>query len=114
LVVDDDPDILETLSDILEEQGFAIMRARNGQVALEMLDKLRPNVILLDLMMPVMDGREFADRIRRRPDWAEIPLIILSADQGLAEKARKLGARYLTKPFEVSELLSMVYSSLSG
>ncbi len=114
-MVDDDPDILEALSEILEAEGFAIRQARNGQEALKLLEKLRPNLILLDLMMPVMDGWEFAERVRRRPDWAQIPVIVLSADRNIGGKARELGALgYLAKPFELSELLNLVQSSLSA
>ena len=115
LVIDDDPDILEALSEILESEGFGIHQARNGLEALEVLEPLRPDLILLDLMMPVMDGWEFAENIRRRPDWAEIPVIVLSADRNIEDKARQLGAvGYLAKPFELSELLSLVQTSLTS
>lgn len=113
LVVDDDPDILEALSEILEGEGFAIRQARNGQEALQSLASDAPNLILLDLMMPVMDGWEFAERLHRRSDWAKIPVIVLSADRNVGSKARDLGALgYLAKPFELSELLALVQSSL--
>jgi CheY-like chemotaxis protein len=80
-----------------------------------MLEMLRPNLILLDLMMPVVDGWEFVERVRRRPDWAQIPVILLSADRNISAKARELGALgYLTKPFELSKLLNLVQSSLSA
>ena len=115
LVIDDDPDILEALSEILESEGFGIHQARNGLEALELLEPLHPDLILLDLMMPVMDGWEFAERIRGRPDWAQIPVIVLSADRNVGDKARKLGAvGYLAKPFELSELLSLVQTSLTS
>jgi CheY-like chemotaxis protein len=112
-VVDDDPDILEALSEILESEGFGIRQARNGLEALELVAKLQPNLILLDLMMPVMDGWEFAERMRGRSDWAQIPVIVLSADRNIGTKARELGALgYLAKPFELNELLTMVQASL--
>ncbi len=112
-MVDDDPDILEALSEILEAEGFGIRQARNGLEALELVEQLPPSLILLDLMMPVMDGWEFAERIRRRPDWAQIPVIVLSADRNIGGKARELGALgYLAKPFELNELLSLVQMSL--
>ena len=114
LVIDDDPDILEALSEILESEGFGIHQARNGLEALEVLEPLHPDLILLDLMMPLMDGWEFAERIRRRPDLAQIPVIVLSADRNIEDKARQLGAvGYLAKPFELSELLSLVQTSLT-
>lgn len=113
LVVDDDPDILEALSEILEAEGFEIRRARNGKEALERLDSPRPQLILLDLMMPVMDGWEFAHQMRKRPDVASIPIIVLSADRNVGSKASDIGAAgHLAKPFELNDLLGLVRTSL--
>lgn len=113
-MVDDDPDILEALSEILEAEGFVIRRARNGKEALERLEPEPPHLILLDLMMPVMDGWEFAQRMRQKPPAiAEIPLIVLSADRNVGSKAADIGAvGHLAKPFELNDLLSMVRRSL--
>jgi two-component system, chemotaxis family, chemotaxis protein CheY len=109
LVVDDDPDILDALSEILEAEGFRITRARNGQEALERLQADVPELILLDLMMPVMDGWEFARRMRSEPSLPDRPIIVLSADRNVAGKAREIGAvGYLAKPFELMDLLDMV------
>ncbi len=109
LVVDDDPDILEALSEILEAEGFEIRRARNGKEALERLEPDPPNLILLDLMMPVMDGWEFAQRMRQRPRVSSIPIIVLSADRNVGNKAAEIGAMgHLAKPFELNDLLEMV------
>ncbi|MBN8231882.1 response regulator [Corallococcus macrosporus] len=114
LVVDDDPDILEALSEILEAEGFEIRRARNGKEALERLEPDPPHLILLDLMMPVMDGWEFAQRMRQKPAFAAIPIIVLSADRNVGSKAKDIGAMgHLAKPFELNDLLSMVRQSLS-
>ena len=114
LVVDDDPDILEALSEILEAEGFEIRRARNGKEALEKLEPDAPQLILLDLMMPVMDGWEFAQRMRQRPpEIARIPIIVLSADRNVGSKAADLGAvGHLAKPFELNDLLELVRRSL--
>jgi two-component system, chemotaxis family, chemotaxis protein CheY len=113
LVVDDDPDILEALSEILEAEGFEIRRARNGKEALEKLAPDPPQLILLDLMMPVMDGWEFAQRMRQRPEVAGIPIIVLSADRNVGSKATDIGAvGHLAKPFELNDLLDMVRHSL--
>jgi len=112
MVVDDDPDILEALSEILEVEGFDIRRARNGQEALDRLGPTPPQLILLDLMMPVMDGWEFAQRLHERADGS-IPIIVLSADRNVGAKAREIGAvGHLAKPFELTELLDLVRSSL--
>lgn len=115
LVVDDDPDILEALSEILEAEGFEIRRARNGKEALERLEPDPPKLILLDLMMPVMDGWEFAQRLRQRGALASIPIIVLSADRNVGSKALDIGAvGHLAKPFELNDLLDMVKKALKN
>ncbi|ADO72921.1 response regulator [Stigmatella aurantiaca] len=113
-MVDDDPDILEALSEILEAEGFEIRRARNGKEALDRLEPDPPQLILLDLMMPVMDGWEFAQRMRQRPPAiSSIPLIVLSADRNVGSKAVDIGAvGHLAKPFELNDLLDMVRRAL--
>ncbi len=113
MVVDDDPDILEALAEILEVEGFLIRRARNGQEALDRLEPTAPQLILLDLMMPVMDGWEFVRNLRER-GVNGIPIIVLSADRNVGGKARELGAvGHLAKPFELAELLEMVRAALA-
>jgi CheY-like chemotaxis protein len=88
--------------------------ARNGQEALGFVETAAPALIVLDLRMPVMDGREFGTRIRACPDWANIPIIILSADQNAESTARELDAvGCLGKPFQLSDLLGLVHSMLS-
>ncbi len=115
LVVDDDPDILEALAEILEVEGFNIRRARNGQEALQRLEAPLPQLILLDLMMPVMDGWEFAQKLHQRAEGSDIPIIVLSADRNVGTKAKEIGAvGHLAKPFELNELLDLVRTSLSG
>jgi CheY-like chemotaxis protein len=113
LVVDDDPDILEALSEILEAEGFAVRRARNGQEALERLEEGTPSLILLDLMMPVMDGWEFAQKLRQRPEAKGVPLVVLSADRNVEAKSKEIGSvGHLAKPFELDDLLRMVRTAL--
>ncbi len=113
LVVDDDPDILEALSEILEAEGFQIRRARHGKEALERLEPDPPQLILLDLMMPVMDGWEFAHQLRLRPGGLNIPIIVLSADRNVGPKAKEIGALgHLAKPFELNDLLNLVQKTL--
>jgi len=106
LVVDDDPDILDALAEILETEGYEVQRARNGREALQRLEQGLPDLILLDLMMPVMDGWEFA---RSLAPEARPPIIVLSADRNVSAKAQEIGARgWLSKPFELSDLLGAV------
>jgi len=108
LVVDDDPDILDALSEILEVEGYHVQRARNGREALQRLEQELPDLVLLDLMMPVMDGWEFA---RSLDPGARPPIIVLSADRNVSAKAKEIGALgWLAKPFELSELLAAVRS----
>ncbi len=114
LVVDDDTDIREGLSALLESEGFAVSEARNGQEGLELIKELSPALILLDLMMPVMNGWEFGRQLRSRPEWADIPVIVLSAAGNVRGKASEFGAlAYLPKPFDVEELLRLIRRALS-
>jgi DNA-binding response OmpR family regulator len=79
LLVDDDDDVLTALQQFLTDAGFAVHTARNGREALALLDQIEPGVILLDLMMPVMDGKQFLVERNRLPGLARIPLVIMSA-----------------------------------
>ncbi len=113
LVVDDDPDILDAICDILESEGYRVSRARHGQEALERVASERPAIILLDLMMPVMDGLSFAQHLHDRPEQREIPIVVISAE-GNPQKAAAIGAQgYLAKPFDIEALLSQVAAMTS-
>jgi two-component system chemotaxis response regulator CheY len=114
LVVDDDPDILQTLALCLSTEGYKVLMAANGQEALEVLAHERPNCVLLDLMMPVMDGWQFVSEIESR-GWRRMPLLILSADRAVQQHSVKLRAEaYLAKPFDLDELLGKVSSLIGG
>ncbi len=111
LVVDDDVDIRDALIDVLEEDGFRAVGASNGAEALDRLHAgLRPDLILLDLMMPVMDGWEFLRRRRGDPEANTIPVVVLSAaGKSLRPHVRSLGAdEFLEKPVEAEDLLDAV------
>ncbi len=108
LVVDDDPDILDAICDILDGEGYRVARARHGVEALDRVAQERPSVILLDLMMPVMDGVAFAQALRTREGQGSIPIVVISAD-GNPQKAAAVGARgFLAKPFDIDALLAQV------
>jgi len=79
LVVEDDPDTREILQRLLEKEGCQVIAAENGRVALERLAESRPMLILLDLMMPEMDGFQFIDRVRQHENWRTIPIVVVTA-----------------------------------
>src|SRR2546422_7873308 len=114
LVVDDDPDILQTLALCLSTEGYRVQMASNGREALDLLAKERPAIILLDLMMPVMDGWQFVAELEKR-GLRKAPLLILSADRAVQGHAAKLRAEaHLAKPFDLDELLGKVHQLTGG
>ncbi len=111
LVVEDDREIRETLLDILDEHGFEPVGAANGKAALEVLgrDAPRPVLILLDLMMPVMDGKAFRDAQIASPELAAIPVVVLSAYRDAGAQGERIGAAAtLAKPIRLDELLRLI------
>jgi CheY-like chemotaxis protein len=109
LVVDDDLDIREIVMDVLVEAGMSAIGAADGADALRRLQAgLRPDLILLDLMMPVMDGLTFRRLQLADPELASIPVVILSAYRDLAEKQRGLATKILAKPIDLDELVGAV------
>lgn len=115
LVVEDDPAMLVALRDILEGAGYIILTAENGQEALNILGDYKPELILSDIAMPVMDGFELLEAVRQRPSGATIPFIFLTA-RGTREDiftGKSLGVDdYITKPVTSKELLSAVRARL--
>ncbi|WP_437591904.1 response regulator [Sorangium sp. So ce1000] len=109
LVVDDDPDIRETLAELLQEEGYAVASAAHGGEALSVLrTDPRPGLILLDLMMPIMDGWQFRAEQKKDPELAAIPVVIISAT-GRDEFVSSLGAaQFLKKPINLEQLLAAV------
>jgi CheY-like chemotaxis protein len=110
LVVEDDADIRDVLVEVLELEGYEIAVAGNGREALEHLRRAkRPDLILLDLMMPVMDGWQFRAEQRQNPEWAGIPVVILTAHGSSHLKANSNGvAGFLKKHVELEDLLATV------
>ncbi|MGH9651701.1 MAG: response regulator, partial [Terriglobales bacterium] len=90
LVVDDDEGILQLLRRILEAEGYAVVEAHNGRVALERVRERAPGAILLDLMMPEMDGFEFVSALREREAWREIPVVIITAKELTTQDRERL------------------------
>lgn len=109
-MVEDDPDIRECLQDALEMIGYASIAACNGQEALEMLEhcELLPCLILLDLMMPVMNGHQFCALKKENPKLAKIPVVVVSADGNLAHKTAGLDVNDLiNKPVDFAALIQL-------
>ncbi len=90
LLVEDNPATREMTRAMLEKEGWTVSEAENGNVALECMERERPNLILLDLMMPEMDGFEFAIRVRRNLEWRLIPIVVLTARDLSGEERRRL------------------------
>jgi CheY-like chemotaxis protein len=115
LVVDDDPDIREMLAIALEGEGYAVRCAGNGQEALQTLEGWRPNAILLDLSMPVMDGLTFRARQLDNERLAAIPVVVLSANGHLWNVvAQRHDGPLFPKPFDLLALLGVLESLVSG
>jgi two-component system chemotaxis response regulator CheY len=110
LIVEDEPSIRTLLSDMLRDEGYAVITAANGAEALELSRNFAPDIVLLDLWLPIMDGWAFLRERQRRHTLAAVPVLAMSADRerGLAT-ARDLGATaVVAKPFDLTELLAMV------
>ncbi len=110
LVVDDDPDIVDVLQLVLREAGYAVRSALNGKQALEAVAARMPAVILLDMLMPVMDGWQFARELRARHGRAA-PIVVVTAAENARAWSQEIGAdEVVAKPFDVDELLRVVAS----
>lgn len=107
LVVEDDEDIRSAMVDILESEGYHAESATNGAHALELLHQIsKPCLVLLDMMMPIMNGREFLDKVMEDSYLAPIPVLIVSA---IADKSNTGGAvGFLKKPVDIDMVLKMV------
>src|SRR5262245_28093056 len=116
LVVDDTPANIQTVAAILKGRGYQLSVATNGKQALEVLEKIQPDLILLDVMMPELDGFETCQRIKSTPAWRNIPIIFLTAKTETADivKGFEVGAvDYVGKPFNAHELLARVSTHLT-
>ena len=117
LVADDEPNIVAALEFLLQRHGFEVTVARNGEEALQLVESQSPDLVLLDVMMPVRSGYEVCRRIRERADWSHIKIIMLSAKGRDAEvsKGIAVGADlYITKPFSTRDLVDKVKALLAG
>ena len=110
LIVDDDVDIRETLTEILEGRGFEIVSAANGLEALKLLGSLAttPSAILLDLMMPIMDGYEFLEQVAKDPALAAIPVAVITAGHRVDRERLGTDTLIVPKPIDVPRLVTLL------
>ena len=115
LIADDEPNIVAALEYLLERNGYRVLIARNGDEALQQVEEHLPDLVLLDVMMPLKSGYEVCQRIREQPDWKHMRIVMLSAkgrdvevNKGLAKGADL----YVTKPFSTRDLLAKVQDLL--
>ncbi|MFH2020640.1 MAG: response regulator [archaeon] len=118
LVVDDEPHILELVKAVLETDEFEVATASGGTEALKILDKSKPDLVLLDMMMPMMSGREVCEKIRANPKTKNLKVIFLTVAR-FSETGKKVleemkVSDYITKPFENQDLINRVKKALSA
>lgn len=129
LVVEDDQDVRDTVCETLEDAGYRVSTATNGLLALKALEVLSareeqaareeqstlPRLILLDLMMPVMDGEQFLRALRKNPRLSPLPVVLLTADSHAVTQAIRLGANHgLRKPVQLNDLIAAVAKYCEG
>jgi urea transport system substrate-binding protein len=107
LVVEDDVDLLSTMVDVLEFEGYNVQQAMNGAQALDVMERIQPELILLDMRMPVMNGWEFAGILAER--GVKVPVLVMTAAQDAQRWAQEIGAAgYVPKPFHLTDLLDTI------
>jgi two-component system OmpR family response regulator len=110
--VEDDPFITWMVSDELAERGYQVATANNGVEALQRVEQARPDVIVLDLMLPDMDGWTFVERYQRATGGTRVPIIVVSAAGAVPRSMEARGVQcYLRKPFDIQELAACVDQS---
>jgi CheY-like chemotaxis protein len=112
LVVEDDESIRNVITDVLEDRGYRVAGAANGSEALEHLGDVRPDVMVLDLLMPVMHGWEFMESYSERTGGDPIPIVVVSVNPALPRSFNRFGVRsVVAKPFNIDELVEAVESA---
>jgi CheY-like chemotaxis protein len=113
LLVDDEPELLEAWSFALEYAGYEVELAGDGVQALAIIGERVPDLVVTDLMMPAMNGEELCRRIREKPDWAAIPIIVHTSAR-VAADPQKLWDAYIRKPARMDAFLETVQKLLQG
>ena len=108
LVVDDEDAIRAVVSEVLADEGYDVQTARNGREAVDLVRDWRPDLIVLDLMMPIMDGRRFLEACRRQCLCRDVPIILMSAGRRASELSGLSVQAFIAKPFDLDDLLATV------
>lgn len=109
LIIDDDPDIVEALSLILEANQYQVTSAHTRQMVASAIEKNRPDIILLDVLLSGLDGRDLSREMKQAPLTQSIPIIMMSAHPAAAKSIERCGADgFIAKPFEINELLRII------
>ena len=117
LVVDDEPNIVIPLQFLMEQNQYDVMIAQSGEEAMDIISKYKPDLVLLDIMLPGIDGYEVCEMVRLNPDWQDIKIIFLTAKGREVDiaKGMVLGAdAYITKPFSNTKIVNKVKELLHG
>ncbi len=113
LVVDDEPDILEFLQVILEEEGYAVLTSEKGEFLEQLHNGGLPDLILVDVLLSGKDGREIVKHLKSQEETKHIPVIMFSAHPSAEQTAREAGAEdFIAKPFEIDEMLAKIGNHL--
>jgi CheY-like chemotaxis protein len=112
LVVDDDRDILDVIGIILEDEGYEVSSLDNGRDVVDEVCKNRPDLILLDVMLCGIDGREICKKLKANPTFCQIPIVMISASHNLQGSPEQKGSAngFIAKPFDIDNLVSVVGS----
>jgi CheY-like chemotaxis protein len=108
LIVDDELGLAEALCDLLTHFGYRTEKAWNGQLALKMAAERKLDLIITDIMMPIMDGYELLTALKANPEWRDIPVVLMSAVALKGPETRPEIAAFLAKPFEIAPFVDLV------
>ncbi|MGD8716932.1 MAG: response regulator [Desulfobacterales bacterium] len=117
LIVDDEPGIVVPLQFLMKQQGYNVMTAERGEDALDLIYQYKPDLVLLDIMLPGIDGYEVCEIVRLNPDYRDVKIVFLTARRSEVEIAKGLsigGDAYITKPFSNAELVALVKKLLQN
>jgi CheY-like chemotaxis protein len=108
LIIEDDAEVSSRLKTVLSGKGYHVVHAENGREGLRLLRQAPPSVILLDMRMPIMDGTQFLVARKQEPDWMDIPVVVLSGDQGIDLPSLFEACVFIPKPFETADVVRAV------